>query len=104
MDKASNDRPSRAGRQVLHQHVGRLHDQSLQHLLRLRMLHVQVQAFLGTVGPDEVRGQAAQPAVVAAREVAHAGALHFDDPRTEISELACGERRSNRMFQRDERA
>ena len=77
-------------------------DQPLQHLGGLRVLDVQRQAFLGAVGPDEVRGQAAHALVVAAREVAHAGALDLDDARAQVGQLARGEGRGDGVFERDD--
>ena len=40
--------------------------------------------------------------VVAAREVAHAGTLDLDDARAEVGELARGERRGDRVLERDD--
>ena len=67
-----------------------------------RMLEVERQAFLRAVGPDEVRGQAAHALVVAAREVADAGALDLDHARAEVGELARAERRRDRVLERDD--
>ena len=93
---------SRARRKVLDQHV-RFLEQLLQHLLRLRMLDVKAQAFLGAVGPHEVRGHAVDPLVVSAREVAGAGPLDLDHARAKVGELAGAEGSSDRMFQRNDR-
>ena len=68
---------------------------------RRRMLHVERQAFLGAVGPDEMRGQALHRAVVAARGVADAGALDLDHARAELGELARGERPGDDLLERD---
>ena len=92
----------RAGRQVLHDDVGLLHDQALEDPGRLGMLHVEREAFLGAVGPDEVRRQAAHALVVAAGEVARAGALDLDDAGAEVGQLAGGEGRRDRVLQRDD--
>ena len=66
------------------------------------LLQVQRQAFLGAVGPDEVRGQAAHALVVAAREVAAARALDLDHARAQVGQLARGERRGDGVFERDD--
>ena len=41
---------------VLHQHVG-LGQELVEHLGSGVLLHVEAQAFLGAVGPDEMRGR-----------------------------------------------
>ena len=82
----------------MHQHIG-LAQQGLEGGQRTGLFEVQRQAFLGAVGPDKVRGQAFDPAVVGAGEVTRAGALHFDDARAQVSELASTKRRRNGMFQ-----
>ena len=92
----------RAGREVLHHDVGLLHHQALEHLGGLGVLHVEREAFLGAVGPDEVRRQAAHAFVVAAGEVAGAGAFDLDDAGAEVGELAGGEGRGDRVLQRDD--
>ena len=66
------------------------------------MLDVERQAFLGAVGPDEVRGEAAHARVVAAGEVADAGTLDLDDAGAEVGELARRERRGDRVLERDD--
>ncbi len=91
-----------AGGEVLHHHVGLFEHQALQHLGRLGMLHVERQAFLRAVGPDEMRGQAAHARVVAAREVAGARALDLDDAGAEVGELARRERRRDRVLEGDD--
>ena len=91
----------RAGREVLHQHVGLL-EQAIQDLRRARVLQIEREAFLGAVGPHEVRSQAAHALVVAAREVAHAGTLDLDDARAEVGELARAERRRDGVLERDD--
>src|SRR3970282_2021776 len=62
--------------------------------------HVQGEAFLGAVGPDEMRGQALHRAVHRARLIAHAGALDLDDARAELGELARADRAGNPLPQR----
>ncbi|MNN15190.1 hypothetical protein D3C81_1282900 [compost metagenome] len=89
-----------ARREVLHQHVG-LAEQLFQHGLRGVLLEVQAQAFLGTVGPDEMRGHATHALVIATGEVADAGALDLDHPRAEVGELAGAERRGDGVFEAD---
>ena len=91
-----------AGREVLHHHVGLLEHQALEHLGGFGVLDVERQALLRAVGPDEVRGQAAHARVVAAREVADAGALDLDDAGAEVGELARRERRGDRVLERDD--
>ena len=66
------------------------------------MFHVEREAFLRAVGPDEMRRQATHALIVAAREVAGLGAFDLDDARTKVSQLARGERRRDRVFQRDD--
>ena len=66
------------------------------------MLHVQREALLRAVGPHEVRRESAHALVVAAREVAHAGALDLDHARAQIRQLARREGRRNCMFQCDD--
>jgi hypothetical protein len=46
-----------------------------------------------------VRGQAAHPLVIGAREVAHAGALDLDHAGAQVGQLARAERRGDRVFQ-----
>ena len=89
----------RAGRQVLHHHVGFFEDQAHQYFLRFFMFDVQRQAFFGAVGPDKVRGQTFDTLVIAARKVAHAGALDLDDAGAHVGELARGKGRCNRVLQ-----
>ena len=92
----------RARRQVLHDDVGRFDDQPLEDRLRLRMLDVERQALLRAVGPDEMRREPAHALVVAAREIADAGALDLDDARAEVRELSRRERRGDRVLERDD--
>src|SRR5581483_11316959 len=66
------------------------------------MLHVERQAFLGAVGPHEMRGETLHAVVVGAREIAHAGTLDLDHARTEVGELARAERRRDRVLERDD--
>jgi len=87
-----------AGREVLHEHV-RPFKQPGEHVLRLRMLDVQREALLRAIGPHEMRGQASDPLVIVAGEVAAAGALDLDHAGAEIGELARAERRRNRVFE-----
>ena len=75
---------------------------TLEHLGGFGMLHVEREAFLGAVGPDEVRREALHAGVVAAREVAGAGAFDLDDPGAEVGQLARRERRGNGVFERDD--
>jgi hypothetical protein len=70
--------------------------------LRLRMLDVEREALLRAIGPDEMRRETVDALVVAAREIADAGPLDLDHPRAEIGELARGERRGDRVLERDD--
>ena len=74
----------------------------MQDGLRLRVLDVERQALFAAVRPDEMRRESAHALVVAAREVAHAGTLDFDDARAEIGELARRERCGDRVLERDD--
>ena len=91
-----------AGCEVLHDDVGLLAHQRFEYRLRFRVLHIQREAFLRAVGPDEMRREAAHALVVAAREVAHAGPLDLDHPRAEIRKLPRGERRGDRVLEGDD--
>ena len=94
--------PPRSTRgQVLNQNVGTL-QQAGEHLHRHRLLQVQRQALLGAVGPDEVRGQAAHPVIVGAREIPRTRALDLDDARAQVGKLARAQRRGDRMLERDD--
>ena len=92
----------RAGRQVLHHDVGLVQHQPFQRLGAVGVLDVQRHALLGAVGPDEVRGQPADPGVVAAGEVAGAGTLDLDHAGAEVGELAGGERRGDGVLEGDD--
>ena len=91
----------RAGREVLDEHVRRF-EQLREDQLRLGMLQVEREAFLGAVGPDEVGRLAADAGVVAARRIADAGAFDLDDAGAEIGELARAERRGDDVFEGDD--
>lgn len=66
------------------------------------MPEIQRQAFLGAVGPGEMRGQTLDAAIVAAREVADFGPFHLDDARALVGQLARAEGRGNGVFQRND--
>src|SRR5258708_23493341 len=66
------------------------------------MLHIERQALLRAVGPDKVRREAVHGVVVGTRGVDGRGALDFDDARTEVGELARGERPRNDLLERDD--
>ena len=70
-------------------------------LLRLVLLEVEGQAFLGTIGPDEMRGHATHALVIAAGEIAAARALDLDHPRAQISQLPRAERCGNGVLETD---
>ena len=92
----------RAGRQVVHHAVGLVGDELDQQCGRAWMLDVQRLAFLAAVGPHEVRSQAAHTLVVAACKVTRAGAFDLDHARTQVGQLAGGERRRDGVFERDD--
>ncbi|MNL15081.1 hypothetical protein D3C87_1360520 [compost metagenome] len=87
--------------EVLHQHV-RARQQPFHHRRGAGRLHVQRQAFLRTVGPDEMRRQAAHARVVGAGEIPRAGPLDLDHARAKVRQLAGAERRGNRLFEGDD--
>ena len=91
-----------AGREVLHDDVRVRADQVPEDRLRIRVLDVERQAFLRPVRPHEVRREAAHALVVAAREVAGAGPLDLDHARAHVGQLPRGERRGDRVFERDD--
>src|SRR5438309_5921126 len=66
------------------------------------MLCVQREAFLGAVGPDEVRRQALDRAVIAARRVATARTLDLDDSCAEFGELTRCEWPRDDLLERDD--
>ncbi len=100
-DRAQAEPLRRAGGEVLHEDVGLLH-QSVEHRLRTRMLHVEREALLGAVDPDEMRGLSLHRAVVAARRVAAAGPLDLDDARAQLRQLARAERARDDLLQADD--
>src|SRR5690606_8961536 len=85
---------------VLYQHVS-LGQQLVEYLGGFLLLDVQGQAFLGTVGPDEMRGQAIDTLVVAPGEVTGTGPLHLDHPGAEVGQLARAERRGDGVLEAD---
>ena len=104
-DSASYDRPRRAaapGARFCTTTSASSSIRRLRIVCASGMLHVEREAFLGAVGPDEVRREAAHALVVAAREIAHAGPLDLDDARAEVGELARRERRGDRVLERDD--
>src|SRR6187401_2004080 len=78
-----------AGSEVLHEHVGALEEPGEDRSGR-RMLDVERDAFLGAIGPHEVRRLSLHRAVVTARRVACARPLDLDHTRTELGELPGG--------------
>ncbi len=90
----------RARSQVLHQYVG-LGQELVEHLGSGVLLHVQAQAFLRAVGPDEMRGQAVDPLVITAGEIAGTGPLDLDHPCAEVGQLARAERRGDGVLEAD---
>ncbi|MNY03000.1 hypothetical protein D3C86_1355960 [compost metagenome] len=91
---------SSARRQVLHQHIGLL-QQLLENDLRFLLLEIQRDAFLGAIGPDEMRSHAAHTLVIATGEVAAAGPFDLDHPRTQVRQLPRAKRRGNGVFEAD---
>ena len=91
-----------ARREVLHEHVGAL-EQTREDRPRLPVLHVERQAFLGAIDPDEMRGQALDRMVVVARRVAAVGPLDLDHARAELGELARAERPGDDLLECDDR-
>src|SRR5690606_29108214 len=85
---------------VLYQHVSP-GQQLVEYLGGFLLLDVQGQAFLGTVGPDEMRGQAIDTLVVAPGEVTGTGPLHLDHPGAEVGQLARAERRGDGVLEAD---
>ncbi|MNZ90950.1 hypothetical protein D3C78_1099220 [compost metagenome] len=69
--------------QVLHKHISLL-QQLIKDVAGDLLLEVQGQAFFGTVGPHEMRGQAVDTLIVAPGEIATARALHLDDPGAQV--------------------
>ncbi|MNE45613.1 hypothetical protein D3C80_1399030 [compost metagenome] len=69
--------------QVLHKHISLL-QQLIEDAAGDLLLEVQGQAFFGTVGPHEMRGQAVDTLIVAPGEIATARALHLDDPGAQV--------------------
>src|SRR6266550_8371765 len=65
------------------------------------MLHVERQALLRAVGPDEVRRESTHALVVAPSEIAASRSLDLDDASAEIGELTGAERTRNCVLQRD---
>src|SRR5436190_17151365 len=66
------------------------------------MLHVERQALLRAVGPDEVRRESTHAFVVAPSEIAAARSLDLDDARAEIGELTGAERTRDGVLERDD--
>ena len=66
------------------------------------MLHVERDAALAAVQPDEEAGLAVHEAVVGAGEVALARALDLDDIGAEVGQVAGADRRRHRVFERDD--
>ena len=89
-----------ARREVVQEDVRLLH-QPGEDLLRLRVLHVQSQAFLRAVDPDEVRGEPFHRGVVRPCRVAAGRPLDLDDARAELGELAGGERSGDDLLERN---
>jgi len=90
-----------AGCEVLHEYVG-LGQQGIEDAVGGLLLEVEGQAFLGAVGPHEVRGQAVDALVVATGKVAAARAFDLDHAGAQVGQLAGAERRGDGMFQADD--
>jgi len=90
----------RARGQVLHEHVGLRHE-FLQDRARRRMLDVEGQALLRAVGPGELARHPVHHIIIIAAEIAFAGPLDLDDPRTPVGQMPAGERCRDGLLQRD---
>src|SRR3990167_6612658 len=71
--------------------------------VHFRVLDVEREAFLGAVGPDEMRGQSLDGPVVAACGVPDARALNLDHARTQLGELAGAEGAGDHLLEGDHR-
>ena len=91
-----------ARREILHQHIGAC-DEFRQNGARLRILHIERDAFLGSVGPHEVRSQPFDPVIVVTRKIPAPGALDLDHAGTEIGQLARAKRRGDGVFDGNDR-
>jgi hypothetical protein len=88
--------------EVLDEDVG-LCQEAVQNLSGGFLFQVQGKRLFGTVDPDEVAGKTLDDGIIGPGEVSGLRALHLDDPRAHVGELARGERRGDRLLQRDDR-
>ena len=88
----------RTGGEVLDEHI-RGGGQLAQRGQPRRVLEIQCQAFLGPVGPGEMRGDTARTGVIGAGEIAGTGAFHLDHACAQIGKLPRRKRRGNGLFQ-----
>lgn len=87
--RASYERPSRAAAPgATFCTSTSAHAQPREPLLRGRVLKVQRQAFLGTVGPHEMRCQPLDALVVAARKSRRLRSLDLGQARAQVGQLA----------------
>src|SRR4029077_1114652 len=91
-----------ARREVLEEDVGPRRE-LLEDRARLGPFHVERQAFLGTIGPDEMRGLAVHRVIVGARSIAAAWPLDLDHPGPELGELPRRERAGDHLLQCNDR-
>ena len=90
----------RTGDEVLHQHIG-TGDERFERGMALGGLHVQLDALLATVQPQEpTRQTRSHRVVIVTREVPVADTLDFNHPRTGIGEMTRRQRSCNSLFER----
>ncbi len=91
----------RAGREVLHEDI-RFRHERFERIAAKLALHIERDALLRAIGPDEMARKPARAGVVGPREIAAIGPLDLDDPRAVIREharaIGCGDR----LFERDD--
>ena len=70
--------------------------------MRVRLFHIQRDAALAAIEPDEEAGLTKHRAVVAAREIAVAWPLDLDHISAHVGEMAAADRCRHRVLQRDD--
>src|SRR5687768_9648306 len=91
-----------AGSEVLHKYVCAF-DQACKDSLAGRLFQVESERLLGAIQPHEIAREARHRSVVATCKIAVIRPFDFDDARAQVGKLARGERRSYRLFDRDDR-
>ena len=76
-------------------------EKARQYCSGIRVLHIQSQAFLGAVEPNEMRRLTEHRLVVSASKVADLRPLDLDDTRAQIGQLPCSKGSRDSLFQRD---